>query len=785
MNHPQPNSSPSSVPEASAVSSNDSTNPVSVTPHQEPAESPRFSPATNAGEIGRLGRYRIQKELGRGGMGAVYLAFDERLQRKVALKVMLPKAAANMSAKERFLREARAAARISSDYVVNIHEADEFDGIPYISLQYLQGYPLDDYLSKHGNPSIPQIIRIGQEAALGLHAAHQLGLIHRDIKPANLWLEAPNGRVKILDFGLARQLDDNVQLTRSGAVVGTPAFMSPEQGRGLPMDGRSDLFSLGGVLYRLCAGRLPFHGDTTMALLMSIGIDEPVLVRDFNPDVPKPLANLIHRLLAKDPAHRPPTAQAVADELNAMANLSAGLPPGGQPQIVYVPMTITAVEANPFADITDGNASNASSESLPSTQLEFVPEKAQKPFPKLLVGSLVFALLVVIGAAFLLMNNPKKPDTEIADKLPDVTPTPPVIPPKVTPTKDTERAAANYVLDIGGQVKVNGQPEMCDNPAQLPKERFRLTGVYLLTNRLVDDQGLAKLKECRSLNALRLSDTKVTDQGLMNLKDCTALTYLDLSFTRANLTSAGVVNFKDCKCLEYLDLSETQVDDTAVEIISGMRVLTSLYVPKTRISPEGVKKLAAALPRCKILHDGGEIKPMLDPERRIAEYVISIGGTVKLNDQDSPYKATADLPKEPFRVTVVNLDGSKQVTDVGLAIIKDCQALKELHLAQTPITDVGLAFFEGCTTLTLLDLHETNTGDAGMANFSKCNNFSRLFLSSTKIGDKTLKQLLNTTALAELDLATTQVTPAGVKLVRERFPKANIYGAPAEIEPKK
>jgi serine/threonine protein kinase len=125
-------------------------------------DKPPFGPSSEPGEIGRLGKYRIQRELGRGGMGAVYLAFDERLQRKVALKVMLPKAAANATARDRFLREARAAARISSDYVVNIYEADEIDGLPFIALQYLQGYPLDEYLKKKGNPTLPQVIRLGR-----------------------------------------------------------------------------------------------------------------------------------------------------------------------------------------------------------------------------------------------------------------------------------------------------------------------------------------------------------------------------------------------------------------------------------------------------------------------------------------------------------------------------------------------------------------------------------------------------------------------------------------------
>ena len=141
---------------------------------------------------------------------------------------MLPQYAANDLAKERFLREARAAAQITHDNVVTVYEADERDGVPFIAMQFLQGYPLDEFLKRKGSPTIPQILRIARETAAGLSAAHDLGLVHRDIKPGNLWLEAPNGRVKVLDFGLARPIDSEGELTKSGAIVGTPAYMSPE-----------------------------------------------------------------------------------------------------------------------------------------------------------------------------------------------------------------------------------------------------------------------------------------------------------------------------------------------------------------------------------------------------------------------------------------------------------------------------------------------------------------------------------------------------------------------------
>jgi serine/threonine protein kinase len=286
----------------------------------------RFGAPAATGEVGVLGPYRLVKELGRGGMGAVYLALDTRLDRKLALKVMLPEFATDREARERFLREAKAAAKIGHDNVVTVFEADERDGLAYIAMQFLQGYPLDEYLKTKGAPPLPHVLRIGREAALGLSAAHEHGLVHRDVKPANLWLEAPNGRVKVLDFGLAKPVGTDAELTKDGAVVGTPAYMSPEQARGVRVDYRTDLFSLGAVLYRLCTGRSPFTGPNVMAVLMALGSDDPTPVRELNPQVPEALAELIHQLLAKNPWERPQTAAEVARRLRAILEQ---LVPGG------------------------------------------------------------------------------------------------------------------------------------------------------------------------------------------------------------------------------------------------------------------------------------------------------------------------------------------------------------------------------------------------------------------------------------------------------------------------
>lgn len=277
-----------------------------------------FEPARAPGEIGWLANYKVLKLLGVGGMGLVYLAEDTQLARPVALKVIRPELATSAEAAARFTREARAAAAISHDNVVRIYQVGETGGVAFLAMEYLQGVSLQDWLDKGKKPSVDLVLRIGREVAAGLIAAHKLGLIHRDIKPANIWLEAPNGRVKILDFGQARTEREDVQITQSGAIVGTPAFMSPEQAVGEPTSPASDLFCLGSVLYRLCCGRLAFEGNTILAMLSALANKTPTPPIEIIPEIPPELSALISKLLEKRAEDRPESAQVVYESLRAI-----------------------------------------------------------------------------------------------------------------------------------------------------------------------------------------------------------------------------------------------------------------------------------------------------------------------------------------------------------------------------------------------------------------------------------------------------------------------------------
>jgi serine/threonine protein kinase len=279
-----------------------------------------LAPPQQPGELGRLGPYRVLGVLGQGGMGVVYKAEDPHLERPVALKAMLPAFGASPEARQRFLREAKAAAAVNHDHVVTIYQVGEDRGVPFLAMEFLEGEPLDARLKRVPRPPLEEVLRIARETAEGLAAAHEKGLIHRDIKPANIWLEGSRRRVKILDFGLARggSGQDQAQLTQTGAIMGTPAFMAPEQARGETVDARCDLFSLGCVLYRMCSGELPFKGNDPISTLMAVATVTPPALSTLNADVPPALSKLVSRLLAKNREDRPASAHKVAEELAAL-----------------------------------------------------------------------------------------------------------------------------------------------------------------------------------------------------------------------------------------------------------------------------------------------------------------------------------------------------------------------------------------------------------------------------------------------------------------------------------
>ncbi len=805
-----------------------------------------FGPPAAAGEVGTLGPYRVVKELGKGGMGAVYAALDTRLDRRLALKVMLPQFAAAPASRERFLREARAAARVKHDHVVTVYEADERNGVPYIAMEYLEGYPLDEFLKKKGNPTPAQVLRLAAEAAAGLAAAHRQGLVHRDVKPGNLWLEAPAGRVKVLDFGLARPVDAEVELTKSGAIVGTPAYMSPEQARGEKVDHRTDLFSLGAVLYRLLVGRLPFQGPNTMAVLIALGTVEPPPVRDLNPAVPEELAALVHQLLAKSPAARPASAEEVVKRVRAIMQGQAAARARAlersvsQPQVipsqVIVPILVTAQAANPFAEL------DASATELEPAVIPRATPAGRKPGGRAqwaVAAGLAALVLAVFGGVIIVVRNRDGSETKI--EVPSGAPValkdaktgkvPAQVGPgaKAATAATADRKAVEWVLSVGGGVRVNGDQRRWLHAADgLPQDALTLHEVLLADRPGVTDAGLANLAGCRELRdvylektpvtdagmthlkgldlaALGLAQTRVTDDGLAHFKGCRRLVHLNLGGTK--VTDAGLAHLRDNPEMKQLDLAATGVTDAALPQIKGYprldelnldrtavtdaglahleghpklaevslaqttvtdaglahlqgcKALTRLNVTATKVTAKGLADFHAAVPGCRIEHEGGVIEAV-DVDRRAAEWVLSVGGRVAVNAR-SEVRAAADLPKGAFALVTVDLE-EKPVTAAGLAAFRNCRSLDTVNLSASRVTDEGLVHFQDCPKMGHLILSRTAVSDAGLAHLKDVKELRVLVAWGTKVTDAGLAHLKDCPKLVLLHIDGLPVTDAGL-----------------------
>jgi hypothetical protein len=286
-------------------------------------------------------QYLLERELGRGGMGVVFLARELSLDRMVAIKVLPPALAESPDVRERFLREARTAAQLSHPNIVPIFRADWMDGLAFFAMGYVEGETLAERLLARGALPPAEAVRILREVAWALAYAHARGVVHRDVKPENVMLERAPGRVIVTDFGIARDTRASA-LTADGMVLGSVHYMSPEQVAGGDLDGRSDLYALGIVAFQLLSGRLPFDAPQASAVLLQQATAAPPSLREAAPEVPAPLAAVVDRALRKDPAERYATGEAMAEALTeALQSAQSG--PQAQPERILDEATARAV----------------------------------------------------------------------------------------------------------------------------------------------------------------------------------------------------------------------------------------------------------------------------------------------------------------------------------------------------------------------------------------------------------------------------------------------------------
>ena len=290
------------------------------------SERATYAPALVGSEFTELwsalaSQYAVVRELGRGGMGAVFLARDVRLDRHVAIKVLPPHLAADAELRDLFLREARTAARLSHPHIVAVFRADEIAGHPFFAMPFIEGENLAERVSARGPLPPSDAVRTLREVAWALAYAHAHGVVHRDVKPENIMIERGSGRSIVTDFGIAR-VEFGPVFAQDALIMGTASYMSPEQIGGEPLDGRSDLYSLGVVGFHVLSGTLPFTGATVSALLDAHRRQSAPPLASMAPTVPPPIAAVIDRCLAKERDARYPTGESLADALEKALRLS-------------------------------------------------------------------------------------------------------------------------------------------------------------------------------------------------------------------------------------------------------------------------------------------------------------------------------------------------------------------------------------------------------------------------------------------------------------------------------
>jgi hypothetical protein len=515
--------------------------------------------------LGTLGRYEIQQVLGQGGMGIVLKAFDPALRRLVALKVLAPGLAGSPTARERFKREARAAAAVRHDHLVAVHGVHEAQGLPYLVMQYVAGESLQARLDRAGPLDVEEVVRIGREAAEGLAAAHARGLIHRDVKPANILLEDGFDRVKITDFGLARAAAD-VPLTQHGVVAGTPEYMAPEQARGEPVDHRADLFSLGSVLYAMCTGRPPFAGDTPLGVLRGVSDDAPPPVRARNVDVPPWLDQLIGRLLAKNPNDRIQSAADVASLLGT----SPSCPPQEGPILLA---------------------------ELHTPSVRLLPRTGRRQVPLSLLtsgrGSVLLGLALAVIGCFLVNAAfapdgaaPHEPERVLA-RLTEL---------RARVQRDEQRPGRPVVAIVFKDTPPELMPsqecrvgEVTDDDLKEFAAFSQLRNLDLTDARKVTGSGLKSLTGLKQLRSLTLGRTAMTDAAI---KDVAAFDQLQgLGLEETTVTDAGLREIAGLTHLVYLNIGGTGVTDTGLKALARMTQLRTLCLYHTAVSDAGLKEL--------------------------------------------------------------------------------------------------------------------------------------------------------------------------------------------------
>lgn len=671
------------------------------------ARFPFLSSAQSPEELGYLGDYRILAVLGQGGMGVVFRAEDPKLKRLIALKVMRPEVAQNDESAERFLREGRAVAGLKSDHVITIYEANSANGVPFLAMEFLEGLPLDIWLQRQTHPiPLKHVLRIVRDTLRGLAAAHQKGLIHRDVKPANLWIEKSTSRIKLLDFGLTRNADHSDQMTVDGTIVGTPAYMAPEQASGRAVDARADLFSVGTVMYTLLTSKNPFLRDSLMATLGAVNFDHPKSVSTLRPDVPKEYSDFLDRLLSKDPGGRPQDAQVAFQELVAIATKLASAPNPATSEAT--PPTNQQVLANVSEAQGDKNAVGRGAYSITATQPEASTEATSArppktavaslridPFKKIVLGGVLFGALLILGAIIIVITNkdgtkttilvPEGASVEVKEDKSTARSGDNPRPENKSIEMDGSRKVAEFVIGRGGFVELDDGSRV-EELKKLPRDNFKVLTVDLSAAKepLKD----AELEQFRSLAELTKFNAHgpITGQGLKCLEG---------------------------KKLELVSIGLSEIRNADLSIFETMPRLSELSLPHSKITREGFANISK-LRHLKVLNLY-EIPAVTEESANEIQNWSQLEKLLLFSDSlhERTFESIAKLPK----LTHLHCSNTPRFESIGLTYLAKSNTLEHIDLSSTPLADEGLLALTAIKTLKALFVVDTKVTAEGVQKF--------------------------------------------------------------------
>lgn len=729
-----------------------------------------LGPPSGRGGVGTLGHYAVLRLLGRGAFGLVFEAFDEKLHRHVAIKVLDPRLAATSPPRKRFLREARSAAAVRHENVVHVYAAEEHP-LPHLVMEFVDGRTLQDRMDGTGPLELPEILHLGRQMAAGLAAAHEKGLIHRDIKPGNVLIEAGvEQRVKITDFGLARAADD-ASLTRSGVIAGTPMYMAPEQAQGLPLDHRADLFSLGSVLYQMASGRPPFRAATTVAVLRRVADEAPRPIREILPTVPNWLCAVIAKLHAKRPEDRFHSAREVADlfarcEASLRAGNSVPLPP----------------------DLAQSPAGQ-----------EPIPAPRRKRRYSVLVAFLLLGS-GALGVAVWPRNTPNQTVGESQPALPAVLKAPPAA--AVTQTKPTRivRTPADYdEIAPGLWIDLVPGPTEFDALVNANPQRSR-QGAYAYADGTLEIKGgqltfpvpatadaifRARVRKTGVPDGDRNLNLKLRVSELGNVSACyNGQGHFCLGRMGPRwkpLVMSTYPNFNDA---EEFELALATIDKRAWVFANGHRVLAAdldvvlppgrpdlglhdrartetAFFRQVQYQPVPPETLATApkpaSPAAQQAYELAAATAMRD---------LRAAAWVWVNDENRYADVREAIPAGPFSVRAVHMASTRHLGRLRpFEPLRWCEQLEELVLENSKVFDTDLDWLDNCRKLKRLNINSTDTTGRVLARLKGANDLRRIDCWGVQVTDEDLEALAGK-PIEEADFTSWKLTDACAETIR-------------------